>query len=75
MECVLYVNIQSMDTINSYVNSQLLNCVKINNRNVVAAICINELNTLHEHTTDSADMLMLEQLINYLSQQIDREIL
>lgn len=64
-----------MNTINEYINSQLLNSINISNRNVVAAICINELTLLLGNTTDPKDKQMLQTYIGSLRCQIDKEVI
>lgn len=64
-----------MNMINEYINSQLLNSINISNRNVVAAICINELTLLLDDTTDPEDRRMLQTYIGSLRCQIDKEVI
>lgn len=64
-----------MNAINEYINSQLLNSISISNRNVVAAICINELTLLLNDTTDLKDRQILQTYIGSLKCQIDKEVI
>ena len=64
-----------MNAINEYINSWLLNSISISNRNVVAAICINDLTLLLNDTTDLKDRQILQTYIGSLKCQIDKEVI
>lgn len=63
-----------MNDLNNYVNNKLLYSVKYNNRDVVSAICSNELQFLLTKVEFVQDRQMLESMICGINRQIDKDI-
>lgn len=63
-----------MNDLNNYVNNKLLYSVKYNNRDIVSAICSNELQFLLTKVEFVQDRQMLESMICGINRQIDKDI-
>lgn len=63
-----------MNDLNNYVNNKLLYSVKYNNRDVVSAICSNELQFLLTKVEFVQDRQMLKSMICGINRQIDKDI-
>ena len=63
-----------MNDLNNYVNNKLLYSVKYNNRDVVSAICSNELQFLLTKVEFVQDRQMLESMICGINRQINKDI-